>query len=114
MQIPTICDCANECQELQIKLYTQRIDLKAEQLLNKAKALWASSPTPEGASSAADVIAMIPSGTSSQNGLNVLINDIESKLKEDQRKEWDFKIKQYNDNIAREKRQYEMQTRIQG
>ena len=113
MQIPTICDCADECQELQIKLYTQRMNLKAQQLLNKAKALWASSPTPEGASSAADVIAKMPSGTSSQAGVDALILDIESKLKEDQRKEWNFKMKQYNDDRAREKRQYAMQARQQ-
>ena len=113
MQIPSICDCANECQQLEIEFYTKRIDLKAEQLLNNAKAIWASSPTPEGASSAADVIAQIPSGTSSQKEIYALVADIESKLKEDQRKEWNFKMKQYNDNIAREKRQDAMKARQQ-
>ena len=113
MQIPSICDCANECQQLEIEFYTKHIELHAEQLLNNAKALWASSPTPEGASSAADVLAQIPAGTASQTGVNALIQDIESKLKEDQRKEWNFKMKQYNDNIAREKRQDEMKARQQ-
>ena len=113
MQVPSICDCSNECQQLEIEFYTKRIELKAEQLLNRAKATWASSPTQEGALSAADVIAQIPSGTSSQVGVNALIKDIESKLKEDQRKEWNFKMKQYNDDIAREKRRYEMEVRQQ-
>ena len=113
MQIPSICDCASECQQLEIEFYTKRLDLNAERLLNRAKALWASSPTPEGASSAADVIAQIPSGTSSQKDIDALIMDIESKLKEDQRNEWNFKMKQYNDDIAREKRQDAMKARQQ-
>ena len=113
IQIPPICDCAEECQKLQISLYTQRTNLNAAQLLTKAKSLWASSPTPEGASAAADVIARIPSGTLSQAGIDELINDIESKLKDDQRKEWNFKIKQYNDEIAREKRHDAMKSRQQ-
>ena len=113
MQVPPICDCASECQQLEIELYTKHIELKAEQLLNEAKALWASSPTSDGASSAADVIAQIPSGTPSQAGVNALIKNIESKLKEDQRKEWNFKMKKYNDDIDREKRQDVMRARQQ-
>lgn len=113
IQVPSICDCAEECQQMEIEFYAKHKELQAEQLLNKAKALWASSPTIEGASSAADIIAQIPAGTASQSGVNAFIQDIELKLKEDQRKEWDFKMKQYNDDVAREKRQDAMKARQQ-
>lgn len=105
MQVPPICDCSEECQNLEIELYKQRIDLNAEQLLNQAQSIWASTPTIEGASRAAEIIKQIPSGSSSQQKVESLISDIELKLKEDQRKEWAFKIQKYKDNIAREKRE---------
>ena len=113
MQVPSICDCAEECQNLEIELYQQRIDLNAEQLLNQAQSIWASSPTIDGASRAAEIIKQIPSGSSSQPKVELLISDIESKLKEDQRKEWAFKIQKYKDNIAREKREYALRAEQQ-
>ena len=113
MQVPSICDCAEECQNLEIELYQQRIDLNAEQLLNQAQSIWASSPTIDGASRAAEIIKQIPSGSSSQPKVELLISDIESKLKEYQRKEWAFKIQKYKDNIAREKREYALRAEQQ-
>ena len=113
MQVPSICDCAEECQNLEIELYQQRIDLNAEQLLNQAQSIWASSPTIAGASRAAEIIKQIPSGSSSQPKVELLISDIESKLKEDQRKEWAFKIQKYKDNIAKEKREYALRAEQQ-
>ena len=113
MQVPSICDCAEECQNLEIELYQQRIDLNAEQLLNQAQSIWASSPTIDGASRAAEIIKQIPSGSSSQPKVELLISDIESKLKEDQRKEWAFKIQKYKDNIAKEKREYALRAEQQ-
>ena len=113
MQVPSICDCAEECQNLEIELYQQRIDLNAEQLLNQTQSIWASSPTIDGASRAAEIIKQIPSGSSSQPKVELLISDIESKLKEDQRKEWAFKIQKYKDNIAKEKREYALRAEQQ-
>ena len=113
MQVPSICDCAEECQNLEIELYQQRIDLNAEQLLNQVQSIWASSPTIDGASRAAEIIKQIPSGSSSQPKVELLISDIESKLKEDQRKEWAFKIQKYKDNIAKEKREYALRAEQQ-
>ena len=77
---------------------------RASQLLNEAKALWAASPTPDGASAAADVIARIPANTNVQNGIEALTREINSKLRADQRARWEFKMKQYNDQVEKQKR----------
>ena len=45
--------------------------------------------------------------------MELLISDIESKLKEYQRKEWAFKIQKYKDNIAKEKREYALRAEQQ-
>lgn len=113
MQIPSVCDCANECQELLIYYYEQRTELNALQLLNEAKALWASSPTMDGASSVVNVLSKIPAGTSIQDDIKKLTDEMGSKLKDDQRKEWAFKLQQYNDAIERDKREYALRSQQQ-
>ena len=104
MQIPNICDCAEDCQDLAIQYNQDCMNTRASPLLNEANALWAASPTPDGASAAADVIARIPANTNVQNGIDALTREINSKLRADQRARWEFKMKQYNDQVEKQKR----------
>lgn len=108
MQVPDICDCSKECQNLMIEYTIKRNNAIAAQLYNEAKARWAASPTSEGASEVADVIARIPAGTSSQKNIDALIKSINNKLREDEKREWAFKMKQYNDAQKKEKREYQL------
>jgi len=43
--------------------------------------------------------------SSCQTDVNKLIQDINNKLRADEKARWDFKIKQYNDKVAAEKEQ---------
>lgn len=108
MQVPDICDCAKECQNLMIEYTIKRNNAIAAQLFNEAKARWAASPTSEGASDVADIIARIPAGTSSQKNIDALIKSINNKLREDEKREWAFKMKQYDDAQEKEKREYQL------
>lgn len=111
MQIPDICDCAKESQDLMIEYTIKRNNAIAAQLYNEAKARWAASPTQEGALAVADIIAKIPANTSSQSHVNALTNAISKKLRDDEKRQWNFKMKQYND--AQEKEQREFQLRVE-
>ena len=108
MQVPDICDCSKECQDLMIEFTTKRNNAKAAQLLNEAKARWAALPTSEGASEVADIIAKIPANTDCQSNVESLIATINKKLRQDEKRQWDFKMKQYNDVLEREKREYQI------
>lgn len=108
MLVPDICDCAKECQNLMIEYTIKRNNAQAAQLFNEAKARWAASPTSEGASDVADIIARIPAGTSSQKNVDALIKSINTKLREDEKREWAFKMKQYDDAQEKEKREYQL------
>lgn len=110
MQIPDICDCAKESQDLMIEYTIKRNNAIAAQLYNEAKARWAASPTQEGALAVADIIAKIPANTNSQSQVNALTNAISKKLRDDEKRQWNFKMKQYND--AQEKEQREFQMRV--
>lgn len=108
MQVPSICDCADKCQALMIEYYDVYTEFTAATLLNEAKSKWASSPNAEGAAMAADVIAQIPAGSKVQGELDALVTEINTKLRTDEKREWDFKMKQYDDEIAKQKREYEL------
>lgn len=113
MQIPDICDCSKESQALMIEFTIKRNDAIAAQLYNEAIARWASSQTSEGASAAADVIARIPANSSSQSKVNSLINTINKKLRDDEKRQWNFKMKKYNDAQAKEQREYQLRVNQQ-
>lgn len=104
MQIPDVCDCAYECQNLAIEYSQEWLNNNAAALLNQAKSLWASNPNAQGAAAAADVIAQIPANTTSQAGVDNLISEINTKLRTDERNAWEFKMKQYNDKVEKQKR----------
>ena len=113
MQVPNICDCAERCQTLMIEYYDAYTETTAAILLNEAKSKWASSPNADGAAIAADVIAQIPAGTKVQPQLDVLIAEINQKLREDEKRDWEFKMQQYNDEIARQKREFALRKQQQ-
>lgn len=107
MLVPSICDCANQCQQLAIQYNEEKIINDAATLLNEAKAVWAKSPNANGAAAVADIITRIPANTPSQAMIDDLIKEINEKLRQDEKREWDFKMKQYNDRIEQEKREYQ-------
>lgn len=113
MQVPNICDCAEKCQSMMIEYYDAYTEFTAAELLNEAKSKWASSPNVDGAAMAADVIAQIPAGTKVQSDLNALIAEINQKLREDEKRDWEFKMQQYNDEIARQKREFALRKQQQ-
>ena len=113
MQVPNICDCAERCQTMMIEYYNAYTEFTAVELLNEAKSKWASAPNTDGAAMAADVIAQIPAGTKVQSELDALITEINQKLREDEKRNWDFKMKQYEDEQARQKREFALRKQQQ-
>lgn len=113
MQVPNICDCAETCQTLMIEYYDAYTETTAAGLLNDAKAKWASSPNANGASLVADIIGRIPVNTKVQGELDALVAEIDQKLREDEKRDWAFKMLQYNDEIARQKREFQLRQQQQ-
>ncbi len=108
MQVPDICDCSKDCQDLMIDYTIKRNNAIAAQMFNEAKARWAASPTSEGASEVADIIAEIPTNSSSQKDIDALVKSINKKLRDDEKRQWDFKMKQYKDAQEKEQREYQL------
>jgi hypothetical protein len=98
--VPEVCyECYVKCQEASYTIYQQMIDNEGSVKLNEAKMRWAAEQTPSGAEKVAVIVSKIHPMAACQSDLTVLISNIESKLKEDEKVRWQFKMKQYYDNI---------------
>lgn len=99
MSIPAICnDCYESCQRLASELYQQKIDAECNQLLEKAKSEWAASPTDATAAQVAEIIGEIDPRASNFSEVTQFRNSVSRKLAADAKQQWEFQMKQYEDN----------------
>ena len=97
--VPNINEsCFSDCQQQTGQVYQQKIDAEATVLLEQAKSIWAAKQDGEGASEVADIICQINPQYTQYAEVAILRSAIEAKLQADAKREWDFKMQQYEDN----------------
>ncbi len=104
--VPAVCkEAYAKAQERLIVVYKQKIDVEGLDLLNKATQTWNSNLNYSGAEVAAEYLKKIdPSSSSAKAGFE-LSQQIKVRLSEIDAREWDLKMRQYEDayNLAWEK-----------
>lgn len=99
--VPDICsDCYTRCQRQAGTIYQQKIDNEATILLEKAKTAWTTNQNAQGANEVADIISKINPKSVNYNQVVSLRNTVNKKLQADAKRDWDLKMKQYEDNQA--------------
>lgn len=97
--VPNVCnDCYKRSQEALIPIYTKKINEEGVTLLNKAKAEWARNPTAEGASDAFALTSAINSQSSCYSQVCAFHDTVGNQLRDNEKRKWDFQVKQYEDN----------------
>lgn len=106
--VPDACgSCYKHCRDKMLEINQQRIDEEGRSLLSQAKAAWAKSPDASGAEQAYPMIAAIDPKASCYHEVDPFLKQVTRKLVADDRREWEFKMKQYEDAKAREQRDFE-------
>ncbi len=104
--VPEICqDCYFKCLDTLLYVYQEKIDKDCQVKFNKAKTIWAANSSSQGAEEAADVLSQIDPLASCQPEVDNFIKSVDAKLKADEKARWEFKMKQYSDQVAKEKEQ---------
>lgn len=99
--VPNICDdCFMQCQQQAGVVYQQKIDSEATTLLEKAKTTWSVNQNEQGAKEVANIICQINPKSSIYNQVLSLRNTVNKKLQTDEKREWELKMKQYEDDQA--------------
>lgn len=110
--VPDVCgEESQRCQDLLYVLFRERIDSEGERLLSLARGAWAESPDANGANRAVAYLNDISVLAQCQNRVSDLLLEITKKIKEDQKKAWEFKLQQYANQKAREQRDFEFKVR---
>lgn len=101
MSVPNIYNKGyKECQSVAVAIYQQKINDEAEKLLVKAKNIWASSPNDTGAQQVAELISKINPKADNYQSVETFRKQVEDKLQDDAKREWEFLMKQYENNQA--------------
>lgn len=98
MAIPDICSsCYADAMSVAQTIYQLKINDEGTALLSKAKNAWNANPDEDGAMSAICLLDQISINSSAFPEAEAFSNTIASKLSSDKEREWQQKIKQYND-----------------
>ena len=107
-QVPDVCtDCTAKCRKATVDIYQKKINSAGEKLLQSAKAAWTADPNANGAAKAARYLAKIDLLAACQPQVDELMAEMKEKVKDDERKAWEFELQQYADAKAREQRDFE-------
>lgn len=100
ISVPDVCrDCFTQCQRQAGVVYQQKIDAESTILLEKARTVWATSnQNVQSANEVADIISQINPRCSNYAEVLALRSSIEQKLQADAKRDWDLRMKQYENN----------------
>ena len=97
--VPDVCrECFTRCQQEAGVVYQQKIDAESSRLLERARTIWSINQIAQEANKVADIISQINPRSTNYSEVSALRSTIEAKLQSDAKREWDFKMKQYEDN----------------
>lgn len=98
-QVPENCKaCYSRSLEIITTIYKKKIDYDGAVLINQAKSLWISKPQKETAKEVLLLLNKVNINSNSYKDVIGLQKDISNKITDLDSKEWNFKLKQSNDN----------------
>lgn len=98
MSVPDICmDCYKKCQNEAVEIYRKKLDNESSALLNEARNEWMHSKDATSAARVAEIISGIDPDWSGYSAVTALRDEISAKLSDNEKREWEFKMKQYED-----------------
>lgn len=108
MQVPEVCkDAYTKAMAKASAVFQKKVDDEGAALLTKAKAAWKASATEEGAAEAAKFLGEISPAAACAGEANAFADSIAKHFKDLNDREWNFKMKQYNDALEQENRRME-------
>jgi hypothetical protein len=102
--IPEVCkECFDKAMEAVAPVYKKQIDKQCKIVFNEAKNAWNQSQDSNGANDASNYLAQIDPNSSCYSEAQIFSNSIAKRIKELDQREWNFKLKQQQDNVDMKK-----------
>ncbi len=101
--IPPACqNCYIKCQDKLIVYFQQKIDMDCIEKLNQANSIWTSTQNGTAAQNASQILISIHPLSNCKQEVTNLFNTMRTKIENNERAAWEFKVKQYQDEVNRE------------
>ncbi len=105
-EVPDVCkECYDKCMTAVEPIYKKFMEKQCKIKLAEAKTSWAASQNAEGASAAAAILGTIDPDAVCYKDAMALSTEIGKKIKELDKRDWDFKMKEHNDQVDITKQQ---------
>ena len=100
MSVPDVCkDCYDKCMAAVAPIYQSKIDDEGALLLAEARAIWAAGQNAEKGEEAGAILVKINPSSKSYAEAIAVSNEIAKRIKEIDQREWDFILKQQQDEV---------------
>lgn len=103
--IPMECSSYKEAQTLIAQSYRSNVNHNSAQVLAAAKASWAADPSEENAQEIAEMLSEIDTSSPSYAGAKQLMNQMESRFKQRENREYQLRVKEMDQEYALNKAQ---------
>ncbi|MCR4664414.1 MAG: hypothetical protein K5660_03510 [Paludibacteraceae bacterium] len=104
MQVPDVCkECYDKCMAAAQPIYQEKINQDGTKLLAEARGVWSAGQDVAAAEAAAAILAQINPQSTAFAGAESLNAEIAKRVKELDKREWDFQLKQQKDQVDLEK-----------
>lgn len=100
MSVPDVCkDCYDKCMKSVASIYQAKIDEEGARLLAEARAIWAAGQNADTGEQAGAILSQINPSSKSYAGATLLSEEIAKRIKEIDQREWNFTLKQQQDEV---------------
>lgn len=104
MQVPDVCkECYDKCMAAAEPIYQEKINQEGAKLLAEARGVWSAGQDVAAAEAAAAILAQVNPQSSAFAGAESLNAEMAKRVKELDKREWDFMLKQQQDEVDLEK-----------
>ena len=104
MQVPDVCkECYDKCMAAAQPIYQEKINQEGVKLLAEARGVWSAGQDVAAAEAAAAILAQVNPQSSAFAGAESLNAEMAKRVKELDKREWDFMLKQQQDEVDLEK-----------
>lgn len=104
MSVPDVCkECYDKCMASVAPIYQSKIDEEGARLLAEARAIWAAGQSAETGEQAGAILSQINPSSKSYTAATLLSDEIAKRIKEIDQREWNFTLKQQQDEVDLQK-----------
>ena len=99
-QIPEVCkDCYMKAMDAVAPIYKAKAEKQCKILLTQARSTWAAGQDVNSANSVSEILGQVDPNTSCYPEVRKLVQEVGQRVKELDKREWNFKLKEQQDDV---------------